>query len=170
MTYKIRGLEMPLPNPDHLKWVIEGRAETQRTALRLYRIFRNQENALNSDFGFEARTLVSVAFSLWRAVFLAERNSEIELKNKSAKLFLSKMLETNAITFAQDFDSRDWSFVYYVQVAQLFLLRLRDNRKSPIELSTRVGTKKWDQLQRLFDEEIDWLEHQLKPKKKKKSP
>ena len=59
---------------EHLEWAIKSRAQNQRSCLTLLTLFENY-----SEFWKERKTaraaqdLVSVAFSLWRAAFLAEK-------------------------------------------------------------------------------------------------
>lgn len=151
---------------DHLHWSIEGRAETQKTTLRLYELFDEYEEELKTDYHYEARTLAAISFSLWRAVFLADRSTKVEVKNAKAKEFIGKILVDNSIGFAQDRSSRDWTFVYYLDNAQFriddLLLRRKDDTDTWPPKGQRTARLRWNLLQKLFDAEVEWLNKKLK--------
>jgi len=63
----------------------------------------------NAKLGYEAKTLVSIGFSLWRAAFLADKSGDLKETNEHATYFLGEMLETNAIAFTQDRKARGFT-------------------------------------------------------------
>jgi len=71
----------------------------------------------NRSLWFVFATLVSVIFSLWRAVFLiqTERHDDDEMAH--AVKLLGILIESNAIGFPQDVATAHWSAGYYVQNA-----------------------------------------------------
>lgn len=103
----------------HLAWAIEHRAEIQRTLLALYEL----SFGLDSDpFKLTLfNDLVGAAFSLWRAVFLADKSRNYGEVHESATEFLERVVTTNAITFGDDRASSAWSVGYYLDNAKLRL-------------------------------------------------
>lgn len=110
------------PDIEHLKWAIEQRAEVQHTLLALYSFTsRRQGDHLDT---FERRlldSLIGAAFSLWRAVFLAETSREIVEIHESQVAFLEKVVSDNAITYTDDKNNRAWSVEYYLENAKFRL-------------------------------------------------
>jgi hypothetical protein len=141
-----------IPTPEHLEWMIEGRAKNQSTALKLYELFQHDAKTLKG-YSFRLQELAGVAFSLWRAVFLADREGTVAEKNSDAKLFLGKMLTDNAITFAQDRASREWTFNYYLDNALLRLDDLGESNLKPPK-GSRSGKNRWDYLHRAFARQV----------------
>ena len=121
---------------------------------------------LKTHYHYEARTLAAISFSLWRAVFLADRSAKVEVKNAKAKEFIGKILVDNSISFAQDRSSRDWTFVYYLDNAQFRIDDLFDRRGDKTETlppkGQRYATSRWEFLQTLFTTEVKRLGKQLK--------
>lgn len=117
------------PTPEQLDWSIAGRMGIQKTMLRLYKLFVDHEDKLETrkTLGAEGRDLISIAFSLWRAVFLSDRF--VELRNYDARDFLEKVLTDNAIGFPQDRSMRSWTFYYYRDNAYLRLLAHTDDKE-----------------------------------------
>jgi hypothetical protein len=121
--------------PDRLQWAIDARARSQRLLLALYqfgedRNFGSASNEFASPLPETAlfSLLVGIAFSLWRAAFLAEMPTRVwpeALRN--AQTLLSRVLETNAIAFGTEHDLQGWTGGYYLNNAKLRLLEaLRD--------------------------------------------
>jgi hypothetical protein len=100
--------------------------------------------------------LVAVSFSLWRAVFLADRSGKTVAKLGGAEAFLAKTLTDNAIAFAQDRTAREWSFSYYVDNAFYRLEAIE-----AIPKSKRTTRERWEFLQEHFERAIDDLERKL---------
>jgi hypothetical protein len=155
MAEEGRKLSKSHPSPTHLKWVIEGRARNQRAALKLYELIK--EGPRSQDAG-KAQELTAVAFSLWRAVFLADRTGQFEAKLKDAEEFLAKMITDNAIGFAQDRSTREWTFNYYITNARLWLKAYGcDEKVLRPPKGERTPRKRWDCLQLVFEQEVDRL-------------
>jgi hypothetical protein len=57
--------------------------------------------------------LIGAAFSLWRAVFLAETVRDVVQIHESEEGFLLKVITHNAVTFADDQSNRHWTVEYY---------------------------------------------------------
>jgi hypothetical protein len=142
----------------HIAWVIESRAATQKTALRLYQLLKEFPGAGSTD---EGRALVAVAFSLWRAAFLADQADPPAAESAHAMAFLERMLVDNAIGYAQDRNARDWAFRYYLDNARTRLEELERQLvakgryffSGPLEPAQwdRNPQGRWDLLQSVFD-------------------
>ena len=61
--------------------------------------------------------LIAAAFSLWRAVFLADHPSGDISRRRAQEEFLATVISTNAITFADDRRNNAWSVLYYMSTA-----------------------------------------------------
>jgi len=106
------------PDVEHLEWAIDQRAKVQHTLLALYVYVRNtppddawayQEGLLDS--------LISAAFALWRAVFLADHpRTDLSIR-RAQEEFLATVISTNAITFADDRRNSAWSLGFYMDTA-----------------------------------------------------
>ena len=64
---------------------------------------------------------IASAFSLWRAVFLAEIDRDWESVSKGQRDFLAKVIADNAISYADDKSTRAWSVAYYLDNAKFRL-------------------------------------------------
>ncbi len=156
------------PTPEHLAWVIERRAANQQVTLRLYEIF-HARRVIPEELHYRAQDLVAVSFSLWRAVFLADRTGVKEFKDEDAEKFLAKMLTDNAITYTQDRNTREWSCNYYLGNARH---RLETAAKRWPSIERHLGKHgsartRWDALQAGFTEGVAHLAAELKAISKK---
>ena len=69
---------------------------------------------------------VGTAFSLWRAVFLADQPFRQESALEGAICFLGKVVSDNAIAYAQEKDTRRWTAGLYVGNIQYRMYHLRE--------------------------------------------
>jgi hypothetical protein len=62
------------PRIEDLAWSVESRRQNQECALVLYKLLVKYEGKTgwSKDNSFIARSLVGIAFSLWRAAFLSD--------------------------------------------------------------------------------------------------
>jgi hypothetical protein len=102
---------------DHLEWLIGRRSDVQHTLLALYKFISSR----NDDIFDHADDLIASAFSLWRAVFLAEVERDWTSVNKGQRDFLAKVIADNAISYADDKSTRAWSVAYYLDNAKFRL-------------------------------------------------
>jgi hypothetical protein len=113
---------MPRNNPpdvDHLEWAIDRRTEIQHTLLALYKI-ATSGNPMHHPILLDH--LIAAAFSLWRAVFLAETDRDWKSRTKGQADFLAKVVSDNSITYADDKSTRAWTVGYYLENAKLRLI------------------------------------------------
>jgi hypothetical protein len=151
-----------IPTPAHLEWVIDGRAKNQRTALDLYEMVKNHTPKIRKlGLSADVQDLAAVAFSLWRAVFLADRSGKTEAKLADAEYFLGKMLTDNAIAFTQDRTAREWTFNYYIDNAWYRLNNL-DRKKLAPPKGERTPQKRWEYLQAALDKAVGDILAKLK--------
>jgi hypothetical protein len=102
---------------EHLEWLIERRSDVQHTLFVLYKFV----SIRNNDVFDHADDLIASAFSLWRAVFLAEVERDWDSVNKHQRDFLAKVIADNAISYADDKSTRAWSVAYYLDNAKFRL-------------------------------------------------
>jgi hypothetical protein len=157
------------PTPEHLKWVIEGRARNQTASLKLYSMMLDyKEQIRKKKLATDAQDLAAVCFSLWRAVFLADRTGKLQNKMTDVEHFVAKMLTDNAIAFAQDRGAREWTFNYYIDNALFRLEKLQKYwsplKNVPLKPSNRTPRKRWDCLQDAFEEALQLFERELTSK------
>ena len=150
---------------DHLKWSIDRRAKNQNFSLKLLYLFEvYQDKWKSKKFSRAAQDLLAVSFSLWRAVFLANKTSRrVEVFNHG-KIFLKKVIEDNAITYPTDKASLEWTFNYYTRTARYSLQHLAEywpDQVSKYEGKTRNPTERWDYCQELLDVAVSNFENTL---------
>jgi hypothetical protein len=113
------------PDVEHLRWAVEQRAEIQRTLLALYEYVRKtpSKSGYAEPKVYLLDNLIGAAFSLWRAVFLAETFRTDETIHQSQEAFLAKVISDNSITFGDDKINRAWTVGYYLDDAKLRIER-----------------------------------------------
>ncbi len=146
---------------DHLAWAVESRARNQRSCLRLLTLLRTYEHFwITQDLSKATQDLIGIAFSLWRAAFLADKKGKRETIFAHGVDFLEKVIESNAISFATDMNSNEWTFNYYTKNARSSLTLLA-NRWPGLPLyegGSRTPTSRWNYCQNLFDQMLDGFE------------
>jgi hypothetical protein len=113
-------------SPDHLKWLVEKRSENQGASLLLYCLLKKHSIKIRKHHEYVniAQGLVSISFSLWRAVFLSDTFGDMHRTLEDAEDFLGKLILDNAISYPQDRNAREWTFGYYVGNAHYRLARI----------------------------------------------
>lgn len=158
--------------PDHLRWLIEGRAANQKSGLKLLTLIEKYTEAAQSiELLHTTQLLVGTCFSLWRAVFLADKTGTRSAVLEDAKSFLGKMLTDNAITYPQDRSAREWTFNYYANNAKSALYELSQKWKEVqlallprrlIKKGSTSSTRRWDRYQNAFNTALQNYEVELK--------
>lgn len=111
----------PVIKPDivHLAWAIDQRAKIQHTLLALYEYVRSNEPDQREWVKPSLLDhLIAAAFSLWRAVFLAEDTRTLVSIRKAQEEFLASVISTNAIGFGDDKRNSAWTVSYYLENAK----------------------------------------------------
>jgi hypothetical protein len=127
--------------PAFADWLLSRRSDIQRLMADLYffskgkpDLDRPETNAL--IYGH----LVAIAFSLWRAAFLAANSRDWEKTFKNIEPFLNKLIKDNSFLFPDEKTSGSWMVTYYLQNARLRLLHafkhLKDTDEIYIEYQT----------------------------------
>lgn len=136
---------------EHLRWAIDQRGEIQKSLLAIYEcIKRHHVSTANIDTQHMLNYLVGAAFSLWRAVFLADTFRNYEAIQKSQLGFLEKLLSDNSISFADDKNNRGWSVGYYLENSKLRLVQAahysdaHSKTKLTEELRSYLHLSAWD--------------------------
>ena len=157
------------PNPKHLQWLVESRRQNQEVCARLYELM-TPKCWKNPKLGYEAKTLVSIGFSLWRAAFLADKSGALKETNEHATYFLGEMLETNAIAFIQDKKARGFTFNYYLANVRFRLAEFKaDNRDFEVDqrllrkgkLRQMKPADRWRAFQQAFKDAVHHFEARL---------
>ena len=99
---------------EHLSWLVESRSDNQRATLQLYSVLKSDPESLLGDIVLQeaAQELTAVAFSLWRAVFLADVTGVEEQPTADAERFLANLIAHNTVAYTQDRNAREWTFRY----------------------------------------------------------
>ena len=143
----------------HLEWAIQSRSRNQMCSLRLLALFHEYEASWKTKkWSRAAQDLLAVAFSLWRAAFLADKTSKRADVFSHAKSFLEKMVEDNAIAYLQDKNSREWTFNYYTRNARYFLQTLAQfwpQQVPAYQGKKRDPMERWTYCQDLLDQAVD---------------
>jgi hypothetical protein len=141
-----------------LKWAIESRARNQKTMLKMLELFDKYESKWKSKrYSRAAQDLTSVAFSLWRAAFLADKSSKRSDVFAKGRAFLGRVVEDNAIGFPQDKQMNDWTFNYYSRAAQYSLEHLANAWKNVAPAfvrKIRAPAQRWDYCQDRLEEAV----------------
>lgn len=112
--------------------------------------------------------MLAIAFSLWRAAFLADKTGKRSKVFDHGREFLAKVIEDNAIAYVQDKTSREWTFNYYTGNARNsleFLARYWQGFPGYVR-ATRKPAERWDYCQSLFEQAVDLFEQQIIAKRK----
>ncbi len=154
---------------DHYEWAIERRYRNQLCSLRLLRLFEMHEKVwVGLKYSRAAQDLLSVAFSLWRAAFLAEKDSARAKVFADGKTFLEAIIQSNAIGYVQDYKSREWTFNYYTRNARYALQNLNKfwvEVAPPYEGKKRTATDRWDYCHELLDQMVANFDQHLQKRK-----
>ena len=162
------------PNLAQIKWAVESRTRNQKSIIRLLELFDKYESPWKSKkYSRVAQDLAWVAFSLWRAAFLADKSTKRSDVFAKAQAFLTRVVEENAIGFPQDKQWRDWTFNYYSRAAQYSLEHLAATSSGvgpKFVKKTRSPAERWDYCQDRLEEAITkFAEALAKPEAQKKN-
>lgn len=152
-----------------LHWLVERRSLNQKQSIRLYDLIVGNEKYLKSlEFlSVTSQMLISMNFSLWRAVFLCDSSEEYHHFDHSVS-FLKELIAHNSINYFVDRRNRNWSARYYIAAAQFTLNRLKEDvpqiyKDMTVPISDKDTQGKWDRLHHLTEEAINRLQLFLKP-------
>lgn len=130
---------------EFLAWSVNGRHQIQTESVRLLELMRLHSKA-SREQKLQMRRLVGVAFALWRAVFLANRTSKVDLSFKASGDFLTKVLIDNTITFTFDVQHSEFTFRFYADAARQNLRKLREDWPDLKIGGYETSTEVWDNL------------------------
>lgn len=167
-----------IPDAKHLGWVIDSRRENQAATLRLYKLFETYKDEIHDPIlSKKAQRLVGVAFSLWRAAFLADKTGKRTKVLSDARGFLAKMLTDNAISFQNDRNLREWAFNYYMNAATDSLallarewpsvtkeLEKRGKKAKKVIRGKGIPSRRWESHHKAFVKALDAFEVELSKK------
>ena len=149
----------------HYEWAVETTLQEPSVFVRLLRLFEKYETIwITKKYSRAAQDLFSVAFSLWRAAFLAEKKSARKKVFADGKKFLEAIIQNNAIGYIQDYGSREWTFNYYTRNARDALENLHEywgDITPPFEGKKRTAMDRWDYCHELLDQTVKNFEGRL---------
>lgn len=110
-------------DPDRIGWAIGARERSQRLLLALYRCGETRRDDLpDTREGRAFLTLVGIAFSLWRAAFLADAPTrDFRQALGDAQTLLGAVLSTNTVAFGTEHHLQGWTGGFYLNNAKLRL-------------------------------------------------
>ena len=154
---------------DHISWLVESRSKNQQLSLKLYLVMKDNADKLSSrhEESDITQALVAVVFSLWRAVFLSDVSEEFAVIS-DAQSFLGNLILHNTVAYVQDRNTRDWTFIYYVNSARYRLKSIAEDRPDilPKEfvpgISTTNAKEYWTYYQNAAEVAVRRLEAELR--------
>jgi hypothetical protein len=123
---------MPNENTAPIKdlgWLVKHRSENQQLALKLYEILGRESLSNDNDLMTAAGFIVSIIFSLWRAVFICPTDYDRRDTFAEAKAFLANVIEDNTISYLTEKKHQYWTFSYYLNNAALRLHALSSDKE-----------------------------------------
>ena len=150
---------MGTEDEDFMEWLVLQRSENQASCLELHKLLtKHAEQWKQGDYFFASVSLVGAAFSLWRAVFLADKReaTRTAVFDHSIK-FLETMILDNAISYATDKRNNEITFNYYSENARLRLIDLTvewPKLLEPWEYKLRDPKPRWEYNQRRLNDAI----------------
>ena|ERR1700733_2341009 len=122
---------------DPLEWAIDRRAHIQRFLLELHRFLKRYSEfpEAENEVWLQMLRMVDIAFSLWRSAFLSDVKRERSLVFAHTKEFVQKVLEHNAISFADDHRMCELTVGYYNSNARYRLERMYGGDPQLLQLS-----------------------------------
>jgi hypothetical protein len=115
---------------DFADWLLTRRADIQRLMVDLY--FFSKSNCQLQEHEPDRLIyghLVAIAFSLWRAAFLADRRRDWTSTFEGLHAALDKLIRDNSFLFPDEKNSGSWTVTYYLQNARLRLLHAQRHLK-----------------------------------------
>lgn len=168
-----KKIDDKLLDPEHLEWLVNNRAATQHTSVKLFRLLKAHPTELEGgDFASPAQMLVAISFALWRSAFLSDKTGFLKDTNKDAFTFLGEMVLTNAIVFSNERNTKNWTFNFYAGGAFYRLQELTrtwvEFKPSPLHppLGSRTPKNRWAVLQKAFEKAVDHFEQRLNAPKR----
>jgi hypothetical protein len=154
---------------EHLAWLVSNRSKNQELCLRLYSIIEHHRTKINADdaLATDTQALIAVVFSLWRAVFLADIEDDIDSFAADYEDFLLKLIQHNAVSYNTDRDARHWTFIYYLNNARHRLFAIAKDgtllpKDTPVFADDLTAKESWVQAHNLAELAIGRLEEILR--------
>src|SRR6266446_3448211 len=116
----------PLDSQAYLRWLVPSRSNIQNLLLEMQVFLQEHREAIDADP--DARSvfalLIGTAFSLWRAVFLADSARDWKSILDDADRFLDTLIRDNTILYRDDKNA--WSVGYYLNNGRYRLYRISE--------------------------------------------
>ena len=122
---------------EDMEWVVKHRSKVQELLFEIYK--RSIRSGNGKKEAAILQLLVGIAYSLWRAVFLADTLREPKDVSKNAKAFLRLLIKDNAIAYSQESNNRQWTVGYYLNNAYFRLQIAHAKLKQKTALGNAVN-------------------------------
>ena len=112
-----------------LEWRVESRNKIQNLALDIFVFLKDEHGRLcnDTDSGSPVGRIVGAAFSLWRAVFLADNEHRWVPALEAGEEFLHQIVMHNSIGYMTEYDHRNWAFGFYINNAKHRIREICEN-------------------------------------------
>ena len=108
---------------EHMRWQVAWRSKNQECCLQLFDVLKaHPKSWKKNNYFFASQSLIGAAFSLWRAVFLSEKDSKRAIVFDHSMNFLESVILDNAISYPLDKKNNEFTFNYYVNNARYRIL------------------------------------------------
>ena len=140
--------ERPKPNLDFLSELVIQRNDTQNILFELLRlVVDHREIAGDLEINSIFQLTVGAAFSLWRAIVLADRPFEPFGALSDAKELLNRVVSFNAVLFPDEKETRQWMGGYYVSNIEFRLKNISDTYGAILNIKELTQfTDKWNPI------------------------
>jgi hypothetical protein len=126
---------------ERLEIALRARSDIQDTLFEMYKFLKAEPPILKDKLHQQAfQLLVGAAFSLWRAIFLAEADRDWSSLSRSMECFLHRVITDNTITYQDDKRNNAWTVGYYLGSAQLRIEKAWETLLKSPELSPSALT------------------------------
>jgi hypothetical protein len=145
----------------HLAWFVKHRSQNQKASLALNALLSNHEKKIKSSTKYMliTQTLIAINFSLWRSVFLADREDGADKRLQHAEDFLAKLIVDNAVGYPLERTAKNWTFGYYLNNAVYRLKQLAEAYPTVFssdweKKSRKTAQQNWEAIQGALEEGI----------------
>ncbi|HEV3211304.1 MAG TPA: hypothetical protein VGY91_13670 [Chthoniobacterales bacterium] len=140
------------PNIKFLDKLTTWRNGAQISLFTLLRLITEKQTKIeeNKELSEIFQLLTGIAFSFWRAVFLAEFTLETSKATKDAKDFLTKVVRDNSIAYADERQNQRWTAGFYASHIQYRMYHLQQTYGHRLRLKELKDFRnKWNPLTKL---------------------
>lgn len=126
--------------PNRHEWQIDRRYRIQNFLYLLYQFLEDHSefHRDGDDEWHQLLRMVDIAFSLWRSAFLTNVAQSRKAIHDDVKEFVQKLVETNAISFADDYKLCELTVIYYNNNARYRLERMFEHSPKLVQVPSLI--------------------------------